>query len=556
MKKQWTKKLTALLCSVLMLCSLCAVGVSADNGLEIWEGADTIYLPYGTEFYPSCSHMPEGVLEEDIVWTFGDESLVKHVEDSEYYQAIAVGETTLTATTADGAYTDTVAIIVQPAIPMTSDTVKVHINYAYMARTFEYVASQTGYYLLDMIMPENSYGYVQIFDADLNTLAQLMPGEETYFEAGETYYLLVVGLPMNGVSTTLDMSLTYIGEEAEAANSLMFTEDEITISVYDVVGFPSYTFEPGGTTEDDSVTFSTEEGSILMVDNTSGVMYASDIGTATLTVTADYYGWTDTVTVHVVDDMRVLTADAALPMSVGRNDQLAVFFTAPETKAYTFYSVIETEEDDPWCYVYDAQTGEQIDYSDDDGEDYNFKVTIELTEGQVVMLVIGGYNFENNFRLEVGDLVAATGVEIYLSYAVSQTDDVAYVYSGQWIYPDVRFLGGPTAAHEEYDVSTQSDTAQPDEYGGYQLQAGQSMTCTVTTENGLTDTLTIVAIDAILGDLTVDGKVSITDAVLLFQYINGTTDADAALLGAMEYTGDNNVSITDAVALFQYVNGQ
>lgn len=560
MKKQWLKKLTALVCGALMLCSLCAVGVSADNGLEILAGKDSLYLPFGTVFYPGCSSIPDGVDESTLVWTVGDETIAKYIEATEYsdghYQAIAAGETTLTVSTPDGAYTDTIALVIQPAIEMKGDTTPVYINHTYMARTFAYTAAQTGYYALDMTLPVIAYASMDVYDADLNMLAYLLgDGDEVYLEANETYYLFVAAQPYDSMSIAFDMTLTYIGgEAAEEPSALVFAEEAITMSLYDVVELPAYSFEPSGGNWYDSVTYSVEENSILTIDGDA--MYASEAGTATLTITADSYGWTDTITVTVVDEIKTLTEDAPLAMSVGGAEEIAVLFVAPETKTYTFYSVTETSDDDPLCDVYDAATSARLGYNDDGGEGYNFIVTVDLTAGQAVILALGSYNTESNFTLAVGETVAATGVEIVLDIQAARQGDTMYIYGGYWLYPDVRFLDGPTAVSEEYDIEITSDTAQPDEYGDYRLETGQTATITVTTASGLTDTVTVVAIDALLGDIVIDGEVNLMDALRLFQHMNGRVQADSVMLGAMEINGDNAVSLMDALRLFQYINGQ
>lgn len=559
MKKQGTKKLLAILCSVMLLCSLGSVGVSADNGLEIWDGMDTIYLPYAAVFYPDCSSVPDGVMQEDLIWTVEDESIARYDASRDAYQAIAVGETTLSVATADGAYSDTVTLIVQDAIPMTANSVMVYLNAMYQARTFAYTAPQDGAYEIQMELPQEIYyGYVTVYDADLAEVGWYSDGDTLELVGGETYYIFTAA-GGNALGAAYELGLTYIGTASsyEPPTSLVITEDEITMSVYDVVRLPAYTFEPGGNDWYDSVTFSTEEGSILTVDNMAGNMYASDIGTVTLTATADSNGWTDTVTVNIVEEIRELTAGTPLSMSVGNSEALAVLFTAPETKTYVFYSVIETEYDDPYCAVYDAVTGDELVYNDDGGEGYNFTASVELTQGQQALLYLGGYGDVNNFDLCVGDPVEATGVEVYLPDAVSQTGDIAYIGAGLWVYPDVRFLGGPTVLEEDYEMSASSDNATPDEYGDYVLETGQSVTFTVTTASGFTDTLTVVAIDLMMhGDINGDGGVELLDALQLFYYVNNKTMPDAVALGKMEITGDNTVSLEDALRMFYYVNNK
>lgn len=61
---------------------------------------------------------------------------------------------------------------------------------------------------------------------------------------------------------------------------------------------------------------------------------------------------------------------------------------------------------------------------------------------------------------------------------------------------------------------------------------------------------------SVKGDISRDGAVTITDAVMLFQYVNGAVALSEEQLACAEVAAPSDqISITDAVHLFQYING-
>lgn len=68
--------------------------------------------------------------------------------------------------------------------------------------------------------------------------------------------------------------------------------------------------------------------------------------------------------------------------------------------------------------------------------------------------------------------------------------------------------------------------------------------------------VTVEEATLIKGDLDMNGEVTITDALMLFQYINGTTALNETQKELAEVADpDTTLSINDALTLFQYVNG-
>ena len=551
------KKWFAVVCCVAMLVSLMGVGASADNGLEIWSNTEVMHVPFGGAFYPYYAEIPEDYMEEDLLVSFSNEGVIAVVgeEFAEYYLAVAPGKTEMTVQTSDGAYADTITVVVDPAIEMTADRVTVYTNAAYQSRCFSYVPAQDGAYEFSLSAENGDFASIEVLNDALETVAYFIDGGTVELTGGETYYIYPLA-DGNGAGDVYDLKVMYLGEilPQEDPSPIVFAQDTVTISLYDTASVPAYTFEPGGVDVYDSVVFTVDDDSVLMIDPDYETMMPLATGTVTLTATAENYGWSDTVEVTVVDEKRVLTAEEPLDMNVEAGGMMSAFFTAPEAGAYTFYSVTEGDGD-PICYAYDAQSGEELG-SSDDVNGYDFALPLELEEGQSVQLCVTTYySVSATVTLAVGTTVEASGVEIRPYGELARKGDTVYVQSGDVFEPMVAFLGGPTAIAEEYEFTAYSEDVVADDFGWYNLKAGQSVTYTVVTENGLIDTVTITAIDLRLGDLDLDGEIGASDAMTAFYALNGLIEADAATLGSMEVTGDNRITLADAARIFYAANG-
>ncbi len=556
MKLSVLKKLLAVTSCVVMLCSLISVGASANGGLNIRSEAALIHLPLAAVYVPSYSSVPGGVTEKDLLVSFSNEDIVRRLnfESGTEYQMIAAGQTDMTVRTPDGRYSDSITIVVDPAIAMTSDRVMVYTNARYQSRCFSYTPARDGVYTLSFSLPFASLHFTEVYDASFRKIGTPSGDKTIELVGGNTYYFRPL-TDRDIVGDSYEFRVEYIGDTVEepSPSSIRFEQDEITMMLYDVAPFPSYAFEPGGSEWYDTVTFTVDDDSTLHIDYEEGTMEALSAGTVTLTVTADTLGWSDTVQITVVDKMRELYMDEPLPLTVYDGEYLTILFTAPETGSYTFYSVTDGDGD-PIAGVSDVDTGETLAVGDDEnGAD--FVMTAKLSKWQRVWITVAGYTNDLHFTLFAGKATAATGVELYFPEAISHRGDIYYVKSGVIGDPVARFLGEPTAEIESYEISAGSYDTDSDEYGAYWLQAGESVTYSVITDNGLTDTIVAVAIDLLPGDLDFDGDVGLSDVTALFYAINGVGTPDAATLGAMEITGDNRVTLADVARLFYYVNG-
>ena len=80
---------------------------------------------------------------------------------------------------------------------------------------------------------------------------------------------------------------------------------------------------------------------------------------------------------------------------------------------------------------------------------------------------------------------------------------------------------------------------------------------------GINEALTSLGLDTIggdepevkLGDINCDGKIELSDAVLLIKYCNGQTTLTKDQLANANLNGDSKIELADAVMLVKYCNG-
>ncbi len=533
------------------------MGVAADNGLELRADTERIYMPLAGTYTPEFRSIPSGVSKETLLVSFSNGSIIRKItfESDTSYQTVGVGETVITVQTPDGRYSDSLTIVVDPAIGMASDRTTVYTNARYRSRCLAYTPERTGAYALSFSLPSASLHFAEVYDADFQEIGTPSSGETVRLVGGRTYYILPTA-DGDVTGNSYEFRVEYVGaaEQPSAPSSVRFLRNEITMALYDSMLFPSYTFEPGGLEWYDTVTFTSDNEDVLHIDYEEHMIEALSAGSVTLTVTADTWGWTDSVRITVVDEEREIYENEPLPLTIGDGEYRAVFFTAPETGTYTVRSVTQGDGD-PVGGIFDAESGESLAVGDD--EDFSdFVMTAKLRRWQRVEILVAGYTSDLHTTLHVGKATAPTGVELYLPEAISCHGDQYYIRSGFTREPLVRFLGGPATEWEEYTFTADFyDGAKRDENGDYYAESGQSVRFTVKTDSGLTKSVMVTAIDLRLGDLDFDGKIGASDAAMAFYAINGLIEADNVLLGAMEVTGDNRITLADAARVFYAANG-
>jgi hypothetical protein len=114
-------------------------------------------------------------------------------------------------------------------------------------------------------------------------------------------------------------------------------------------------------------------------------------------------------------------------------------------------------------------------------------------------------------------------------------------------------INGPTPQTVTHGDSSEPVTAQPDT-GYHFVQWSDGSTANPRTDTNVTADITVTAVfDYVKGDVNLDGKVNMKDAILLIQYAAGLadlTDAQKKRGNICGHENDNNVGMADAILIF------
>ncbi len=163
----------------------------------------------------------------------------------------------------------------------------------------------------------------------------------------------------------------------------------------------------------------------------------------------------------------------------------------PETDGYyAFYSF--NNDIDACATLYDGE-GVYLTEDDDGGEDLNFKISNKLYAGDTYYLYasqISDYT-EGKYSVSVKKLVKAESVNIHKTKDIVVYKDMLYM-----LYPE--FLPIDSAPERIETVTANEDFVSfwpSDSAVSFSANAAGKATITITTENGLTDTVNITAVE-------------------------------------------------------------
>ncbi len=444
--------------------------------IAIKEGTTcSVYQGALQEFH--LVYTPGNAVWEKITWKSSNSNVVKVLQtntDSVIVQFKGAGKATLTATTATTKLTAKITITVTAAVATSLNTVKTGtITKTRRNYSFKYTPSATG----DYLVRTSSKKYVWTYVYDANGVLLEHNYENTAFryslKAKTTYYFTVT---MDDNETG---EFTFLIQNVKALTGITLSETALTGFVGDVLELPSVMAQPvlAGM---GSVSWTVADRQIAYIEDDE--LFLLKPGTTTLTATCGGKKATATVTVSDV---------TAIPYTMGEEvtveydvaDPVKYYaFQVPEDAAYIFNSYGDTNAD-PVATVYDSNWNE-LGLNDDGGESYHFRLKVDLQAGQRYYLKIHLYN---NGSFSPFDWVAvkadrATAVEIVQGNIVGYVNDETKL--------DVNFLPGNTV-EEEYEFSATGDAVEVSEDGWVYFCEVGTATVTVTTESGLTASITI-----------------------------------------------------------------
>ncbi len=403
------------------------------------------------------------------------------------FKALSAGTATVTVTSSSG-YTDSITVtVVEPPQLELGVATGSEISTPNAKNTFLFIPEESGYY---KFTAENYLGYMwaDACDSYGNYLVRNSNGEQSgnfykryftlYLEAGEKYYF---------VSQFEDYDITgeytvYI-EKQEIATGYIINYGN------DISGYVGGNYWMRGEfTPENSygeVDWYIEDESIAYISYSSQEHCELELvspGTTVLTATSTDGSFTVSATVTVkdcddeiaVEDVKEVTGEQMFK------------FVPDESGIYRFYSYNNTGTHlDTVAYLYDENLY-QLSYSDDDGDNGNFKLEYYLEAGETYYLKAKSYDQSATYFVSLIMPSVATGLTINGSTS-------GYEGNGLWLHaypvPEDASIGNIS-----WSVADESIAYVEYYYSNYCqliLLAPGTTTVTVTTESGISQSIEI-----------------------------------------------------------------
>ena len=470
----------------------------------------------------------------------------------------------LIANARDWAGTETEWVILSPQTPQ---------------RMYKLTVAADGYYNL-YVESEYDVGVGMLQEKSVTsweTMPDLNRAEQTdahltqYLQTDVTYYLSVY--LEEETAGPVAVPVTFIaGEEPPEVPEygVGFYEETMTVSVGDAF-LPAYWIG----FRDIRGTITSADESIIVAEQAGWRYIAKAPGETTVTMTSDS-GGTATITVRVTEppawelDQRI-----TVKSTLYNNGQTTYTFTPEADGVYVFRSFGDYNTS---IKIYDPE-GNLVSNSSGGLNDLNFHTAATLTGSETYQIHLD-CNAPGTFEAVVhvavnGDITMELAPHDYLY----REGDTYYVYTGTTARDYVIF-GGEASVIRNFDAEVANPHVATYDAGDrtFHFLAPGKTEVTAWAE-GSTDTFTIVVVNFVPGDITLDGRVTEADTELLTAYLageevgarwflldyndDGTVDAldVAAMEEAMaalpgDVDGDGTITSTDARLVLQYYAGK
>jgi len=395
-----------------------------------------------------------------------------------------------------------------------------------------------------------------LYNSSMEMIAQIDDSNGANFEiqydliAGETYYLEAYefnydneGSYMLKVTQSLPTDVFF---DEYHVNSFVGQEYTVTAHVY-----------PENT--NDTLLWTSSDETVATVDENGKVTFLAAGETCIAAETLN--GLTDQCwfTVYAVEGSLQLNTEYTLEYTgfeTRAETQRHFSFTPEKTGYYRLYSYdIYTEDGsvdiDPRCWVYDEIRNE-LEYDDDGGEDVNVSAQAALTAGETYYFMLELYDSEaiGSLKYKLEEMITAESVTI-------DNDDLV-MEQGESC--DIYVTYSPENSWQEDYVVSSSDPAVVTVQDKTILAVGAGeATVTVTTDRGLTDsiTVTVFALDKIELNTPVTLEGDADNYGGSARYIFTPTVSGRYTISSSEAIGENalvSVSVSDSYEQLRYNN--
>lgn len=441
------------------------------TGIEITAG-DSISRYEGSGYYLSAKFNPDNAVTESLTWTSSNTD-VATVTSFGYVNFIAAGTATITVTSENG-LTDSIEVVVKaPTVISVGETKTGFADLGCTADIFEFTPTEGGVYRVTVESPNHSY--LNIRDSEGNYLANKggynMTADQA-MTAGSTYRFEMVFADPN-----LSGNFTIKVEKLVSATGMEIVQGEM-ISGYQGGGYWSLTvkFTPDNAAPE-SVTWTSSDPLVATVDDLGRVKYVA-AGTATITATSQN-GYTDTITV-VVKAYPVLTEETPCDVTIENNEDVYIRFI-PETSGNyrIYYTNLSYDGNRPHFVL------EQNNSWLKQGDEY-LDCYLEADTEYLIGTWFSSYSPPGNgsYTVCIAEIGAAESMQIDQGDAVSG-------FKGEIIHLSTTFSPEICMQESVSWTSSNNEVATVAENGRVNMLSVGTAIITATSENGLTDTITI-----------------------------------------------------------------
>ncbi len=357
------------------------------------------------------------------------------------------------------------------------------------AKWFQFTPDVTKMYTFCSSNEDGVDPIAALYDSSMNKVAESDDEDGSNFciteelVAGETYYLEAYEYDMNN-----EGSYTLVVKVPLPTD---FWFDDYYLTTFTGT---EYTMGYGIYPEDvdDSLIWTSSDESVATVDENGKVTFLAGGEVDIMAETVN--GITDSCvfTVKQVEGALTLDMEKAIAYTVGVEERVDTerhfTYTPEETGYYRFYSydIVSDNQDtaiDPRIWVRDV-TYNELGYNDDGGDDVNVSVDVAMTAGETYYFTVELYDSQatGSFKTMIKKLNTAESVSI-------DSDDLVMEQGGCF---DIYVTYSPAGSWQEDYVVTSSDESVVSVEGKTICAVGGGeATITVTTDLGLTDSITV-----------------------------------------------------------------
>lgn len=441
------------------------------TSMEISSG-DSITRYVGSSYYLSTDFGPDNAIIENVTWESSNTS-VATVTNGGRVDFIAAGTATITATSQNG-LTDSIEVVVKaPTVMTVGETKTGFADLGCAADIFEFTPTEDGVYRVTVESPNHSY--LNIRDSEGNYLANKGGYDMTADQAmtaGSTYRFEMVFADPN-----LSGNFTIKVEKLVPATGIEIVQGEM-ISGYEGGGYWSLSvkFVPDNAAPE-AVTWTSDTPTVATVDDQGRVSYVT-AGTATITATSQN-GYTDTITV-VVKAYPVLTEETPCDVTIENNEDVYMRFV-PETSGNyrIYYTNLSYDGNRPHFVL------EQNNSWLKQGDEY-LDCYLEADTEYLIGTWFSSYSPPGNgsYTVCIAEIGAAESMQI-------DQGDTASGFKGEIIHLSATFSPEICMQESVFWTSSNNEVATVAENGRVNMISVGTAIITATSENGLTDTITI-----------------------------------------------------------------